>query len=173
MKKQFFLAAAVVTAAAFSLASCDKNDSDNSMLQVRMTDAPTALDSVLIDIREVRVKMSDDSTGDDNWTNLSTQAGVYNLLSFQNGVDTLLASGSIPAGNVKQLRFVLGTNNRVVASGVSYPLTVPSGAESGLKINLNKNISSPLETLLIDFDAAASIKLEQGGYKLRPVLKIK
>jgi hypothetical protein len=116
--------------------------------------------------------MQDDST-DNGWIDLNTNAGIYNLLQLQNGVDTLLATGTLQAGTVKEVRFILGTQNRVVASGISYPLTIPSGSESGLKLKVNKNLNATIETLLIDFDAALSIRLEANGYKLRPVLKVK
>jgi Domain of unknown function (DUF4382) len=153
--------------------SCKKTDS-TSTLQVRLTDAPTALDEVNVDIREVHVKFSDDSLGNDGWVTLATNARVYNLLNFQNGVDTVLANGNFPNNVVKQIRFVLGPNNSVKDNGIVYPLTIPSGSESGLKIKVSKSLQATLETLVIDFDAALSVKKEgPGDYKLRPVLKIK
>ncbi|HEV8079174.1 MAG TPA: DUF4382 domain-containing protein [Chitinophagaceae bacterium] len=95
------------------------------------------------------------------------------MICSQNGVDTLLATGTVPTGMVKEIRLILGSNNTVVVGGVSYPLTIPSGSESGLKIKVNKELSATLETLIVDFDAALSINLESGSYKLRPVLRIK
>ena len=153
--------------------SCSKDSSSStgtSNLQVRLTDAPVAYDSVNVDIREVRVNLRNDSAG---WVTLNTMAGVYNLLGLQNGVDTLLATGTVQAGTVQELRFILGPNNTVVVGGVSFPFTIPSGSESGLKIKVGKNINAGLDSLLVDFDAALSIKLEGGSYKLRPVLRIK
>ena len=155
--------------------SCSKDDdsvSGSSTMRVRLTDAPTALDSVFVDIQQVRIKMQNDSS-ENGWINLNTNAGIYNLLQLQNGVDTLLATGTLDTGYVKEIRFILGSQNRVVASGVSYPLTIPSGSESGLKIKLDKRLNATLETLVIDFDAALSIRQEANGYKLRPVLKVK
>ena len=154
--------------------SCSKdNTSSSSTLQVRLTDDPAAYQEVNIDLREVRVKFSDDSTNQ-NWITLPTNARVYNLLNFQGGIDTLLATITVPTGIVKKLRFILGPNNTIKDNGTVYPLTIPSGAESGLKINLSKELRAPLETLVIDFDVALSIKIEgPGDYKLRPVLKIK
>jgi hypothetical protein len=151
--------------------SCSKdNSSGTSNLRVRLTDAPVAYDSVNVDIREVRVNLRNDSAG---WISLNTMAGVYNLLGLQNGVDTLLATGTVQTGTVQELRLILGSNNTVVVGGVSYPLTIPSGSESGLKIKVGKKINAGLDSLLVDFDAALSIKLEGGSYKLRPVLRIK
>ncbi len=153
--------------------SCKKTAS-TSTLQVRLTDAPTALDEVNVDIREVHVKFSDDSLSNDGWVALTANARVYNLLGLQNGVDTVLASGVFPNDVVKEIRFVLGPNSTIKDNGVIHPLVVPSGGSSGLKIKIKKSLQATLETLVIDFDAALSVKKEgPGDYKLRPVLKVK
>ncbi len=174
MKKYFPSFLTLIIASSIFLISCSKDDTVNgtSTLHLRLTDAPTALDSVFVDILQVRVKMQDDTT-ENNWINMTTNAGIYNLLQLQNGIDTLLATTTLPTGTVREIRFILGTRNRVVASGISYPLTIPSGAESGLKIKVSKKLNATLETLIIDFDAALSIRQESTGYKLRPVLKVK
>lgn len=171
MKTSYLLLSIILLATITTIFSCSKeNTSGTSTLNVRLTDAPASYDKVNIDIKEVRVNFRDDSTG---WVSLNTNANVYNLLGLQNGVDTLLATGSVQAGIVQEIRLILGSNNTVVVGGVSYPLTIPSGSESGLKIKVGKSINSTLENLIVDFDADLSIKLEGGGYKLRPVLRIK
>lgn len=173
MKRKFNVAALLLSTAIFALTACSKNDNGGtSTVNVRMTDAPGAFDKVNIDIREVRVNLTGDSaTG---WTTLNTKAGIYDLLTLQNGKDTLLATGQVTTGTLKQIRFILGSNNNIIVNGVEYPLTIPSGSESGLKINVDKKLNATLETLIIDFDAASSVKLEtDGSYKLRPVLKVK
>jgi len=164
-------------AVVIAVGSCQKANNDSpgsSTLNVRLTDAPTHFDEVNVDIREVKVKFSDDSTGSSGWVTLITYPGIYNLLALQNGVDTLLATGAFPFQVVKEIRFVLGPNNTIVDAGVSYPLTIPSGSESGLKIKVDKKLNETLETIVIDFDAALSVKREgNGDYKLRPVLRIR
>ncbi len=57
--------------------------------------------------------------------------------------------------------------------GIIYPLTIPSGSESGLKIKVSKKLQATIETILIDFDADLSVKKENDGYKLRPVIRLK
>lgn len=163
------LPAAVVTF--FSMA-CSKEQNSRTTLKVRLTDNPLNAEEVNVDIRQVRVKFSEDSI--QGWTDLSTQAGIYNLLGLQNGVDTLLATGTIPSNEVKEIRFVLGTQNSIKVSGIVFPLSIPSGSESGLKIKVNKKLNGTLDSLLIDFDAALSIhQTGNGNYLLKPVLKIK
>lgn len=157
--------------------SCSKSDNNMSSLSVKLTDNPIDLDSVIVDVREVRVKIGDDgvdSLNDNGWVTLATNAGVYNLLGLQNGVDTLLAVGPVPTNYVREIRLILGSNNYVVDTfGIRQTLTIPSGSESGLKIKVKRKLNATLETLIIDFDAALSIKKENDGYKLRPVLKLK
>lgn len=178
MKKVAYFSFIVLFSATALIISCkkDNNNTDKqneSTLQVRLTDAPINFDAVNVDIVDVRVKFSDDSSNT-GWVSLVTYPGIYNLLDYTNGVDTLLATGAFPTQTVKEIRLVLGPNNTIVESGVSYPLTIPSGSESGLKIKINKRLQETLETIIIDFDAALSVKKQgQGNYFLRPVLRIK
>lgn len=174
MKKNIIILAAVACIATFAIYSCSKDKNEGtSTLHVRLTDAPTAFEEVNVDIREVRVKFSDDTTNT-GWVTLNTFPGIYNLLDYQNGVDTLLATGAFPTQTVKEIRFILGPDNTIKDAGVVYPLTIPSGSESGLKIKVSRTLQATLETIIIDFDAALSVKREgTGDYKLRPVLRVK
>lgn len=167
------LPAAIFSTFVFFACTKDKsNETGTTTMRIMLTDKPFQADSVNVDIQQVRVKFSDDSTG--GWIDLNTHAGVYDLLGLQNGVDTLLAVGTVPTDILKEIRFVLGSNNSIVVAGVNYPLTIPSGSESGLKIKVNKQLNGTLDSLMIDFDAALSIhQTGQGNYMLKPVLKIK
>jgi hypothetical protein len=161
----FFALATVI------LVACKKDGQQTTDLRIRLTDNPYNATEVNVDIQQVRVNFNDDSTG---WINLTTKAGVYNLLGLQNGVDTLLAQQIVPASTLKEIRFVLGNNNSIKIGTDVFPLTIPSGSESGLKIKVNRKLNATLDSLLIDFDAALSIlQTGTGEYKLKPVLKIK
>ena len=175
MKKNLSIIGALFLFASIGFTSCKKDESaPSSTLNVRMTDAPAGYSKVNVEIREVLVKMNDDSSSTSGWISLKTNTGIFDLLTLQNNRDTLIGSAVIPQGTVKQIRLVLGSNNTVEVLGVSYPLTIPSGSESGLKIKLNKSLNATLETVVIDFDANASIKLEtDGSYKLRPVITVR
>lgn len=171
MKKKTFLFATALLAASVFFYACKKNSGDTTNLKVNLTDAPFDASEVNVDIKEVNVKFSDDST---SWIKLATVAGVYNLLKLQNGVDTLLAVGPVPTGLLKEMRLVLGTDNSIVINNIIYPLTIPSGGTSGLKIKVNKNLAAGIDSILVDFDAALSIiKTGNGTYILKPVLKLK
>ena len=175
MKKKL-LPLAFVALSVLGYTSCSKNDDNSpSTLQVRMTDAPTALEQVNVDIQSVMIKYRDDDNDTlKNWVTLNTTAGIYNLLALQNGVDTLLATGVVPERQIKEIRLVLGTNNTVKNNGSIFPLTIPSGGQSGLKIKFSKKLNAGINPLLIDFDAAMSVSQNGSGqYILKPVIKVK
>ncbi len=166
ISKMYMVAAALVLV----FMGCNKDDDNNdpATLNLRLTDAPGPYDEVNIDIQEVEVKSNSGTLM------MSVNAGVYNLLDFVNGADTLLATAGIPAGKVSQIRLILGSNNTVVIGGQSYPLSTPSAQQSGLKLNLHKDLSGGVTyMLLLDFDVARSIvETGNGNYILKPVIRV-
>jgi hypothetical protein len=153
--------------------SCTK-EKNKSRLSIYLTDAPGAYDAVNIDIVSAEIKSSSDQ-GDDGWQQLPVNAGVYNLLEFANGMDTLLSTVELPAGKVSQLRLKLGTNNTIVLNGsiLPLPLFTPSAQTSGLKFNIHADLVEGVEyKLWIDFDCARSIVVTGNiDYKLKPVIR--
>ncbi|UYQ91449.1 DUF4382 domain-containing protein [Chitinophaga horti] len=172
MKPLHFIIAGTFLIGTF--ASCKKEENKSTDLRIRLTDAPYDASEVNVDIEQVRVKFSDDNSDTEGWIDLATTAGIYNLLDYQNGVDTLLAHAVVPTGRLREIRLVLGSDNSIKIGTNVYPLTIPSGSSSGLKIKLDKNLRPDLDSVIVDFDAALSIFQEgTGDYKLKPVLKIK
>jgi hypothetical protein len=149
--------------------SC-KKENKNVPVQILLTDNPTAYDEVNVEITGIQVKLDKDTSG---WVSLNTNAGVYDLLTLQNGITDTLATGTVPDGVLKEIRFILGSRNTVKVNGAIKPLVIPSGSESGLKIKIDKHLGETLNSFILDFDAALSIKEETDGYKLRPVIKLK
>jgi hypothetical protein len=142
-------------------------------MSVYLVDGPATFDKVYLDIQSVQVKASTDASEND-WQTLNIgRKGIYNLLDFKNGLDTLLGTIVLPAGHISQVRLVLGTNNNVVIGGVSFPLTTPSAQQSGLKLNINADLTAGVDyRLWIDFDAARSIvQTGAGSYILKPVIR--
>ncbi len=171
MKKTALATIAIAIISTLAFISCKKESSSGYQFSVHLTDAPAAFEEVNVDIREVKVKLRDDSAG---WVSLATNAGVYNLLGLQNGVDTLLATGTLPSNFVQEIRLILGTANSVKVGGQIYPLAMNSSDHQKLMIKVNKQISSQVDSLIVDFDAGLSIHQQGNGtYRLQPVLKIK
>ncbi len=152
----------------FMFSACKKDSSGTTHVNVRMTDAPGNFQEVNVDVIGVEF------TNDNNIAyNLNVNAGIYNLLDFANGIDTLIASANIPSGTLSQVRLILGVNNTVKVDGVVYPLSTPSAMQSGLKLNDHSTLTPNVEyNLLLDFDANQSIVLKGNGeYQLKPVIK--
>jgi len=151
------------------------SNTGSSQLQVRLTDDPAGYDAVYIDVQRVEVNVSSDTGTSSGWQTVNVlRPGIYNLLNFKNGMDTILAATTLPAGKLSQMRLVLGDNNSVVINGQSYHLTTPSAQQSGLKFNIHATLTAGIVyRLWIDFDASRSIVSagNSGKYLLKPVIR--
>jgi hypothetical protein len=165
------IAVATAVAALFALipSSCTKEKQFGEM-SVNIKDSPALYSKVNVEV--VGMQLHSESEG---WINIPVNTGIYDLLDLQNGVSAVLAQRvQVPMGKLTQLRLILGTNNSVTDQTGTYPLTVPSGAETGLKVDLNTTITTdrPIEVLL-DFDANASVVVAGSGkFQLKPVIKV-
>jgi hypothetical protein len=153
----------------FIMNSCKKDTETAASYPyaIKMTDAPGPYDAVMVDIQGVEI------TGNGKTVLLNVHTGIYNLLNFSNGVDTLIASGVLTTSSVQQIRLILGSNNSVVVNSVSYPLGTPSAQESGLKLQVHQTLQAGvLYSVLLDFDANKSIVDNGNGtYSLKPVIR--
>lgn len=173
MKTIKFLA--FICCVALVLAACGKQ-AETSHMRLKMTDAPGVFDQVNVEIIGVEMHYSNEATGSNGWISLPTNTGVYDLLLLQNNLTTVLADDvEIPAGEAKQLRLILGSNNSVMVDSVSFPLSTPSAQQTGLKLNMNCTfVPDKTYEVLIDFDAGKSVMLEgNGSYSLKPVITFK
>jgi len=173
MRMKFLIAA---LSAAFVFYACSKNDKGISdgkaRFQVALTDDPGNYQEVIIDVKDVQINVTTDTSG--GWTSLSNvKAGSYDVLKLVNDDDTILADAEINPGRVEQIRLVLGPNNFVKINGQMIPLETPSAQQSGLKLNIHQDVSAGiLYKLLLDFDVAKSIvKTGNNKYMLKPVIR--
>lgn len=171
MKKQvkrLLTSAVAVIVAVFFMTACSDDAAKNARLDVRLTDAPGDYQEVNIDIQGVEVH--NEAGG---WQSLDIEEGVYNLLEFTNGLDTLLGSIELSAGRISQIRLILGSENTIKVDGETHDLSTPSAQQSGLKLNLQANLTEGMTyTILLDFDVARSIvKTGNATYKLKPVIR--
>jgi len=176
---------AVVFLGALVIAGCGKNEGDNATdlggtpgsglgtLVVRLIDAPAAYEAVNIVVDSVRVHVESGDTLS-GWYTISRTTAQYNLLAYANGRDTVIAEGLIPAGYYSQMRLYIGRGSHVVRGGIASPLEVPSGSQSGLKLNIQATILAGVKyELMLDFDAGRSIVVTGNGrYLLKPVIKV-
>lgn len=154
------------------------NDVDNNNLKegkliVKLTDAPGDYKEVLIDVQELFVHVT--SEEDTGWIQLPLEiTEPIDLLTLTNGNDTVLTQENIPAGDISQIRMVLGENNQIKVGDEYFDLKTPSAQQSGLKLNMHTTLDPGVTyELWIDFDAARSvIKKGNGSYSLKPTIKI-
>src|SRR5690606_125934 len=116
-----YLLVFIVTAAlaVISLYSCKKDSEpapasgSTASVNFHLTDDPANYDAVYIDIQSVEVTME----GSAAVVLTPLRPGIYDLLQFRNGLDTLLLRADLPAGKIGQIRLILGNNNSVVVNG--------------------------------------------------------
>lgn len=199
--KLLISALSVISVFALVFQACTKDEvsaSDGTQnLKIYITDDPAQFDKLLVEIKTVEVKLDTGSHKDDDgwgrrgdsldrdddddrrgrddfgqWDTLNITAGVYDILSLRNGVDTLLAQGNIK-GTVRKIRITVGEVT-VVKDGVSYPVNMLPGNRNYIYVKVGKehfrrNGSST--ATWVDFDVARSIVEINGKYYLKPVLK--
>lgn len=155
--------------------ACNKNESgnnDKATMQVFLTDDPGDYEAVLIDVQDIRINYSSDSSN--GWISLANvNRGVYDVLKLVNDKDTMLANAELNSGRIQQIRLILGTENYVKIDGQMIKLQTPSAQQSGLKINIHQDINEGvLYKMLLDFDASRSIvQTGNGKYILKPVIR--
>lgn len=159
-----------------SLQGCTTSATDptgQGRLIIRMKDAPAVYDKVNIVVERVEVhKSGSDSTS--GWFTVTSIPKTYDLLTLRNGATTVLGDSILSVGDYTQIRLVLGAGSHVVVAGVVHSLKVPSGSESGVKINHNFAVTEAgITEFLLDFDAESSIVVTGNNeYQLKPVIRV-
>lgn len=142
-------------------------------MQIKLVDAPGDFDAVNVEIVEVRVHRENKGSGAE-WYTLSEDTLRVNLLDLANGNYVVLADSTLPAGLYTQVRLILGEDNSVVIDGQSHPLTIPSSAQTGLKLNHPFSIADgQIYGVTLDFDADRSVnQLGNGDWVMKPVIRV-
>lgn len=175
--KLLTLSFALVTSLTLFFVGCDNNsvtDLGTGTLEVALHDAPANYEEVNVFIERVEVN---NGVTDEGWIEISTPQQSYDLLELTNGAMEVLGSTELEAGTYEQIRLVLSsTGHSVVIDGTEHEMFVPSGEQTGIKLNVNAEIQPDITyTLLLDFDAARSV-VERGTgqsgveYLLKPVI---
>jgi hypothetical protein len=176
MKTVLKIAIPVAAILMLLLLGCKKESNLNKgkqQLKVYLTDNPVNFQAVNINIQKVEVKIEVDSAGFERefWETLQIRPGMYNILNFRNGVDTLLAQGFVTTGEIKKLRITLGAGNNVVVDNVTYPLTLKK-PEVIIDVDDISSINPGEFKIHIDFDACGSIiRISNNQFELQPKIK--
>jgi len=101
------------------------------------------------------------------------------LLALSGGQAEYLLNGfDLPAGHYSWIRLMVDTadtlDSYIVVSGAYHELTIPSGSETGLKLNRGFDVpAGGTADFTIDFDLRKSVHLMgTGNYELRPTLRM-
>ncbi len=175
LKKIFFV---LLLALGAMLVSCGSNSANNSAvkagkyLQIRMHDFPIQdkeVEKVIVEVRKIEVHNSESG-----WMTVAKIARKYDLLELQNGRTAIILDSPLPVGAYTQIRLELSQDNEIIANNLPYPLKVPSGTESGIKLITPFDIrEGKMVEVTLDFDAQKSVNYTKGdGFHLKPVIKV-
>jgi hypothetical protein len=171
---------------AILLTACGGDISGSGTLNLNITDAPVdSAAKVVVSFDSVSIKPANGPAYDIKLVDISGDPVVKSIdLLSQQGANSepLLVNHVLAAGHYNWMRL------NVIASQTSYdsyielddgsqhPLYVPSGDETGLKLNQGFNITDGgATTFTIDFDLRKSVlspNKNSQAYKLRPTLRI-
>ena len=182
--------ATVLLSASLLIAACGSGDSastNTGLVTLKITDAPVdEAENVWVEFSAVTFKSADD---EDVIFTLDPVQRI-NLLALQGSESqALLENVEIPAGDYNQIRLAVNAefddvmDSYITIDGTEYELQVPSGSQSGLKLNTPFTIAAGTTGMTvadedsvytIDFDLRKSIvnPVGQPGYFLKPVLRL-
>ncbi|MGE5352095.1 MAG: DUF4382 domain-containing protein [Acidobacteriota bacterium] len=181
MRNIFFV---LLFAVAALVAGCKKDDnsttpqsgSGSAMLKLYMADAPAHYNSVNIQVTKVEVHQgSDTSSSTGSWLVVKDSTMNIDLVQLRNGVTALLGNTPLPAGQYSQIRLMIGPGSYVTdESGTKHDLSIPSGSQTGVKLNNSFTLQDGVTyELTLDFDASKSIVVTgNNSYKLKPVIRV-
>jgi hypothetical protein len=181
---------------ALLLVACGGSGSGNGSLTLQVTDAPVDnADHVYVQFHGIEIQGNSGSStslyycqdpADTTKTVISTTAcpataapKQIDLMTLTGGqADFLLNGYTLPAGHYSWIRLMVDTagvlDSYIVISGANYELTIPSGSETGLKLNRGFTVpDGGSASFTIDFDLRKSVHMaNMNTYELRPTLRI-
>lgn len=172
--KRLFLLGIVGLCIFIILSGCSKSTktTSESKIKIYLADTPTDFDAVNIVVSQVSVHMSDQDSIS-GWTVICDTTQTYDLLELRNGAMALFANHQLDPGHYTQIRLKISDGSHVIVDSNQHDLEIPSGYQSGIKVNHQFQIQKKQTyELLLDFDAGKSIiKKGNGQYQLEPVIR--
>ncbi|PCI67044.1 MAG: hypothetical protein COB38_09795 [Gammaproteobacteria bacterium] len=160
---------------------CSSEDEEiNGTLSLSVSDGPIDnATEVVVVFSAIELKPKEGAP----YTITFSEARSINLLGLQNGESApLLQNESLEAGDYNWMRLLVDANEGETDSyitlddGTTHSLYIPSGSETGLKINRSFTIAvGESVNFMIDFDLRKSVLApnnQSDGYKLKPVLRV-
>lgn len=171
------LLGALAIAGSMYLFSCSNSTTSTAnpsgSMKMYVADDPSAFDSVVIVIVRVDVRFGDDDTTH-GWTTVRSDSTMLDVLMYRNGARAVIDSTLLPPGHYKQIRLIVGEGSYVVVAGIKYPLAIPSGIKTGLKMNHEFDIvAGQTYEVVLDIDTKRSVHDEGSRkYHLDPKIRL-
>ena len=171
--------ASLIILAFFVIMSCAENDNPvevnggSGRFKLYLGDSPASLDSVVVCISRVEIhKSGSDSTS--GWSVINDSLRYFDLLQLMNGASVVLGDTSLSEGKYTQIRLIVEDGSYVIDNGIRHDLTIPSGYQTGIKLNHSFDVEKDkLYELLLDFNVEKSILITGNGkYKLKPTIRV-
>ncbi|MBI3556439.1 MAG: DUF4382 domain-containing protein [Deltaproteobacteria bacterium] len=149
---------------------CGPGDGGSGTLHVMATDAPfpySTVASATVTLTKVEARLKDLSGPDASYITLSETSETIDLVQLTNGLALDIASLTVPTGDYDQVRLIVTGGTVTMTDGRFYDLKVPSGSETGIKVDITPAIhveSSLSSDLLLDFNLAKSFVAQGGGH---------
>ena len=173
MSRWYSLAMVILcTWVAFSGCSKSTKTVSEGTMTIYLTDTPAGFDAVNVVVSQVSVHLADQDSAS-GWKVLCDTTQAFDLLELRNGAMALFADHQLDPGHYTQIRLIITDGSKVIVDGEQYDLEIPSGYQSGVKINHQFQIQEDVTyELLLDFEAEKSI-IEKGNgqYQMKPVIR--
>jgi len=162
------------------LTGCSDDGPTTGLLTLAVTDAPVDdATAVVVEFTGIEVKPAGQGAVSFDYD----APRQIDLLALEGGLSAPLLDGVlVPAGEYAWIRLKVGATPGTTESfvqlddGSVHPLRIPSGAESGLKLNGGVTVAAGgVSAFTVDFDLRKSLHRPngQGGdYQLRPTLRL-
>lgn len=167
-------------------------------IQVILSGSGADFQTVMLDVQKVEIKedLDDENQDNDNfaasddnaddhlrvadefgrWKTIDQTPQAIDILSLKNGAETLIGNETAMF-KVRKIRITLGTNNYLVDNaGETHALRLENDVEKFIYIsvyadNIDEDDAMKREDYHLYFDAANSIKEENGSYLLDPMVR--
>jgi len=175
-KKMSLMMAALATVALLIIGGCSSSPTSSNQtgtLNLRLVDSPADFQQVNIVVSRVDVHASGSDSAN-GWFTINDVPATYDLLTLRNGASQVLGNRQLAVGKYTQIRLIIAAGSNVVVNDTTYPLQIPSGMQTGIKLNSEFDIAAgKLYELVLDFNADRSIHMTGNGvYMLKPVIRV-
>lgn len=154
----------------------DKNINENNgttLLEFRIHDEPFKKSGKTVTELNITVKEINIVKATGEIINCPTKERRLNIIEISKSNPVVLSNVSVPSGTYTQIRLVIKDDSTIVVDGEEFSIKIPSGEQSGVKLNGEFDISGKFFRLDLDFKAEESVIFNKGqGYKMKPVIEI-